>query len=245
MNLAFNRGKGGLTLNGEFRKTLNCSFDIGKAKAPSFFDTKKRIGSIGWGVQSTLFENHGRSVNFTDPPEKIHLSSQIMNNLTKRGSNKIICKDRFHIRKIDNDHSITGNSGFLKLPGRFSANIDKKMQMQYKPFYSMNMSYQKKCIKDITTSQALAKYQLSNMKNQNKITRFSPQRISSTMGKFPDMKELIKQPGTYKANLFLGNKTLIGFGKCNKFEKYQQKHTPHRVKLMSNNSPVSTKRSTA
>ena len=62
--LEFNRGKGGIRLSGEFKRSLQTSMDM-KARLPSFMDRSKRFGSIGWGVkrdESLPKQFHNKSV---------------------------------------------------------------------------------------------------------------------------------------------------------------------------------------
>lgn len=142
----YNRGKGGLSMSGEFRRATSTSLERSSPQ-PSFYQSKHRFGSIGWGVgaNSSTEKYHNKSMSIPNPAEnKANIDSLLHSSYHKIGKNPIICKDRHHIRKIDNDYSITGACGFLNLPGTFASHIDKKYKMQSKPFYSMNISFQKK-----------------------------------------------------------------------------------------------------
>uniref|UniRef100_A0A7S3JAT3 Uncharacterized protein n=1 Tax=Euplotes harpa TaxID=151035 RepID=A0A7S3JAT3_9SPIT len=94
--------------------------------------------------------------------------------------------------------------------------------MQRKPFYNMNMFFQRKCVKELAQSLLNSKTTSVTSKNLRR-------------SKFPKLSDLIDNPG---------NKTLIGFEKCSKFTKWQEKHTPFRVRRSSPQASRSTRRST-
>lgn len=77
-SIAFRRGKGGIKLTGEFRKSLQSSMDC-KPKQPNFMEKTQRFGSIGWGVQrdnSFCKHSHNKSeslVNNSNVPAPLLL----------------------------------------------------------------------------------------------------------------------------------------------------------------------------
>ena len=223
-----------------------------KAKLPSFMDRTKRFGSIGWGVKRDELLSkpfHNKSVEWTENSttnSSLALNTSFDLDTTQQrlnlGSNKVICKDRFHIRDIEKNYDTIGSWGFLNMDGNFTSAIDKKLKMERRSFYLMNMSFQRKYVKEI--AQATPFYKSSN------VTLRSGKESNTTTHKarFPNLKELIDNPGkqffTVICNLFLGNKTLVGFEKWRKFSKWQEKHTPFRLEKSSPKMSRSTRRST-
>lgn len=82
-----------------------------KAKLPTFMDRAKRFGSIGWGInRDDPFSKpfHNKSVEWKE--SSTVNSSLVLNTPAEKekfdpkailGSNKIISRDRFHIRALE------------------------------------------------------------------------------------------------------------------------------------------------
>ena len=154
--IAYNRGKGGIQLNGEFRNLIQSSLND-LPKLPSFMERSRKFGSIGWGVtrdnsQNKILQNQSVDSTQNSISASFDLNRSVDWDLfSKRmslGSNKIICKNRFHIKNIDNDYDSIGNKGFLRLEGNFTSAIDKKLNMEFKPFHNLNMFLQRRYIKE-------------------------------------------------------------------------------------------------
>jgi hypothetical protein len=196
------RGQGGLKTSGEFRHTVRCSLDP-KPKNPSFMDKNPRFGSIGWGIQrevAPLTNKHNHSINYTETARNLPDSSLLFSKLVEKSSNPIISQDRFHIRKYDNSYSTIGTCGFLNMSGNFAGHVDKTLHMQSKPFFNMNMSYQRKYVKDLAqsfSSNPASKGFGHNSSTHNK----SVDKTIYKKGKFPNISEWINNNG--KCNFYI------------------------------------------
>jgi hypothetical protein len=160
LKIAFNRGQGGVRLSGEFKRTISTSYDRHSVQ-PSFYQSNHHVGSIGWGLRSNISteRSHTKSIHVPKVVNMTTVSSLMNSNILKLSKNPIICKDRHHISKIDKDYNTTGSCGFLKLPGSFASHLDKTLKMQPKSFYCMNMSYQKKCVQELTRAMGIQQEQ--------------------------------------------------------------------------------------
>ncbi|CAI2377753.1 unnamed protein product [Moneuplotes crassus] len=217
---SFNRGRGGLRWSGEFR-TSGSSFSHNKSIQPNFMPERDSLGSIGWGLSSR--DDYGG-------PNKSHSSIKNILRSIKRAPTLVKSTDRFHIKKIDNSHRNSGDIGLIRLPGKFSSKIDRDLKMDYSTFTRMNLSYQKKCMQNIARKVALK----TGKKSAAHLSQSSYHEEFPDGNAYPTLKSLIENPE---------GKTLVGFQKCSRYQKWKNKHAPSCSVLFSKSHLKNTRES--